>query len=54
MLLLAVSVGLSKHADFAAPLVPKDPSSLANALAMAAYWTYSTRLAPQVSEWFGS
>ena len=53
VLLLAGSAGLSKRADFAAPLLPQEPRSLANALAMAATWTYLTRPAPQLGEWRG-
>ena len=50
MLLLAGSAGLSKPADFAAPLLPQEPRSFAMAHAMAATWTYLTRRAPQLSE----
>ena len=53
MLLLAGSAGLSRRANFAAPLLPQEPRSLANALARAAYWTYLTRPAPEVSVWRG-
>ena len=53
MSLLAGSAGLGKHTDFAAPLLSQEPRSLANALAMAATWTYLTCPAPQLSEWRG-
>ena len=53
MLLLAGSAGLGRRANFAAPLMPQEPRSLANALAMTAYWTYLTRLASLASEWCG-
>ena len=49
MLLLAGSAGLSKRANFAAPLLPQEPRSLANAHAMVATWTYLTRPASQLS-----
>ena len=49
-MLLAGSAGLSKRANFAAPLLPQEPRSLASAHAMAATWTYLTRRAPQLSE----
>ena len=50
MLLLAGSAGLSRRANFAAPLLRQEPRSLTIAHAMAATWTYSTSPAPQVSE----
>ena len=50
MLLLAGSAGLGRHADFAAPLLPQEPRSLAIAPATAATSTYLTRPAPQVGE----
>ena len=53
MLLRAGSAGLSKRVNFAASLLPEGPRSLAHVHAMAATWTYLTRLAPQLGEWRG-
>ena len=50
MLLLAGSAGLSKRVNFAAPLLPQEPRSVADAHARVATWTYLTRRAPQLSE----